>query len=74
MNIEEIGSPLLTASGLSDKALNYFTEDDKIKAIKEFIYKFLNPAGENFIDEAVYRYLINTRKQSRRCGLCLTKH
>ena len=58
LNIEEIRSPLLTASGLSDKALNYFTEDDKIKAIKELIDKFLKPAGKNFIDEVVYRYLL----------------
>ena len=50
LNIEEIRSPLLTASGLSDKALNYFTEDDKIKAIKELIDKFLKPAGKNFIE------------------------
>lgn len=58
LNIKEIRSPLLTASGLSDKALNYFTEQDKIKAIKELIDKFLKPAGENFVEEAVYRYLL----------------
>ncbi len=49
---------LLTASGLSDKALNYLTEDDRIIAIKGLIEKFLEPAGQNFIDELVYRYLL----------------
>jgi type II restriction enzyme len=58
LNVEEIRPALLTAAGLSDKAINYFTEDDKAKAILELIEKFLVPAGENFIDEVVYRYLL----------------
>lgn len=49
---------LLTASGLSDKSLNYLTEDDKTIAIKGLIEEFLEPAGDNFIDELVYRYLL----------------
>lgn len=39
---------LLTASGLSDKSLNYLTEEDKTIAIKGLIEKFLEPAGDNF--------------------------
>lgn len=57
-SMDEIRRPLLTASGLSDKALNYFTEEDKTRAIEELIEKFLKPAGENFVDEAVYRFLL----------------
>ncbi|MDP3147840.1 MAG: AvaI/BsoBI family type II restriction endonuclease [Ignavibacteria bacterium] len=49
---------LLTASGLSDKSLNYLTEEDKTLAIKGLIEEFLEPAGANFIDELVYRYLL----------------
>ncbi|MDI6766952.1 MAG: AvaI/BsoBI family type II restriction endonuclease, partial [Bacteroidota bacterium] len=49
---------LLTASGLSEKSLNYLTEDDKTLAIKGLIEKFLEPAGVDFIDELVYRYLL----------------
>lgn len=49
---------LLTASGLSEKALNYLNEDDRTLAIKGLIEKFLEPAGDNFIDELVYRYLL----------------
>jgi hypothetical protein len=49
---------LLTASGLSDKSLNYLNDDDRTIAIKGLIEKFLEPAGENFIDELVYRYLL----------------
>ncbi len=58
LNIKELRVGLLTAAGLSDKSLNYLTEDDKILAIKELIEKFLEPAGERFVDELVYRYLL----------------
>ena len=49
---------LLTAAGLSDKSMNYLTEDDQTAAIKELIEKFLKPAGADYIDEATYRYLL----------------
>jgi type II restriction enzyme len=58
LKIEEIKPALLTAAGLSDKAENYFTEDDKIKAILGLIENFLKPAGKYFVDEVVYRYLL----------------
>ena len=54
LNIEEIRNSLLTASGLSDKAFKYFTEEDKTEAISEF----LAPAGENFVDELENRFLL----------------
>lgn len=56
--VKDLRVGLLTASGLSDKSLNYLTENDKIIAITGLIEKFLEPAGENFIDELVYRYLL----------------
>ncbi|MCM1174393.1 MAG: hypothetical protein NC341_05005 [Blautia sp.] len=49
---------LLTASGLSDKSMQYLDRKDQTAAIKELIEKFLKPAGENYIDEAIYRYLL----------------
>lgn len=49
---------LLTASGLSDKSMNYLTEADQTMAIRELIEKFLKPSGEHYIDEATYRYLL----------------
>lgn len=58
LEIEDLRAGLLTASGLSDKSLNYLTNDDKILAIKGLIEKFLEPAGESFVDELVYRYLL----------------
>lgn len=58
LKIPEIQNCLLTASGLSDKSLKYFTEEDKKEAIKKLISEFLEPAGETFIDELVYRFLL----------------
>lgn len=58
LQLKDIRVGLLTASGLSEKSLNYLTEDDRTLAIEGLIEKFLEPAGENFIDELVYRYLL----------------
>jgi len=58
LTVADLRVGLLTASGLSDKSLNYLTEDDKTIAIKGLIEKFLEPAGDSFIDELVYRYLL----------------
>lgn len=58
LNIPQIKPALLTAAGLSDKALNYFNEQDKEKAILGLIENFLEPAGTSFVDEFVYRYLL----------------
>jgi len=58
LNLKDIFPSLLTASGLSDKSLNHLTKEDKDKAIINLIEKFLEPAGEKFIDELVYRFLL----------------
>lgn len=58
LNISEIRNGLLSASGLSDKSFKYFTEEDKTVAIKKLITEFLAPAGEKFVDELVYRFLL----------------
>jgi type II restriction enzyme len=58
LGIANIRTAMLTASGLSDKALNYFSEEDKDLAILALIENFLEPAGQHFVDEVVYRYLL----------------
>lgn len=58
LKLKDIRHALLTAAGLSDKAISYFTEADKDIAISELIKNFLEPAGEHFVDELVYRYLL----------------
>lgn len=54
----EIQNSLLTASGISDKANNHLQEPDKNRAILQLIENFLDPAGEFFVDELVYRFLL----------------
>lgn len=58
LKINDLRVGLLTASGLSEKSLKYLTEEDKIVAIEGLIEKFLEPAGKDFIDELIYRYLL----------------
>lgn len=58
LKMSEIRSFMLTASGLSDKSMKYLDDDDQTAAIKELIEKFLKPAGKDYIDETIYRYLL----------------
>jgi hypothetical protein len=58
LNISEIKEGLLTAAGVSDKATNHLETSDKTDAIRGLIKNFLEPAGANFVEELVYRYLL----------------
>ncbi len=58
LKIEGIQTALLTASGFSEKATHHTEETDKTAAIQGFIEKFLEPAGTNFVEELVYRFLL----------------
>ena len=58
LRIEGIQTALLTAAGFSEKATNHTEETDKTVAIQGFIEKFLEPAGTNFVEELVYRFLL----------------
>lgn len=58
LNIKGIEAGLLTAAGLSDKALVYLQLEDKSEAITNLIKKFLEPAGEKFVEELVFRFLL----------------
>jgi hypothetical protein len=58
LKIKEIEAGLLTAAGLSDKALTHLLPQDKPEAINELIRNFLEPAGEKFVEELVFRFLL----------------
>lgn len=58
VSIPQIQSSLLTAAGLSDKALTHLTERYKNEAVNNLIENFLKPAGKKFADELVYRFLL----------------
>jgi type II restriction enzyme len=58
LKMKEIRGSILTAAGISDKADSHLTEGDRTEAIEGLISKFLEPAGEQFVDELVYRFLL----------------
>ena len=58
MGIREIQPALLTAAGVSDKAANHLQDSDKREAIVGLIGNFLEPAGTNFVEELVFRFLL----------------
>jgi type II restriction enzyme len=58
LGMAEFWPALLTASGLSAKALNHLEESDKTDAIRGLVEQFLEPAGDNFVDELICRFLL----------------
>jgi hypothetical protein len=58
LDIPDIQSGLLTAAGISDKAINHLLAQDKAEAIRGLIKNFLEPAGEKFVEELVFRFLL----------------
>ena len=58
LTIKDIEAGLLTAAGLSDKALVHLLAEDKTEAIQGLIKNFLEPAGAGFVEELVFRFLL----------------
>ncbi|MGH7962673.1 MAG: AvaI/BsoBI family type II restriction endonuclease [Candidatus Binatia bacterium] len=58
LDLEEIQSALVTAAGVSDKAANHLQGSDKREAVSGLIKNFLEPAGANFVEELVFRFLL----------------
>jgi len=56
--IPDIQSALLTAAGVSDKATAHLRQEDYSVILGEFIKNFLEPAGDKFIEELIYRFLL----------------
>jgi type II restriction enzyme len=58
LKIAEIQRALVTAAGVSDKATNHLEDSDKREAVTGLIKNFLEPAGANFVEELVFRFLL----------------
>jgi len=56
--IAGIRAALLTAAGISDKAAGHIDEQGYDDAIAGLIQNYLEPAGQNFREELVYRFLL----------------
>ena len=57
-SIDSIGASLLTAAGVSDKASKHLQDSDKQEAVAGLIETHLEPEGDGFRDELVYRFLL----------------
>lgn len=55
---QNIRTALLAAAGYSDKALKHIPSDIQESAIGELVKNFLEPAGIDFVDELVFRFLL----------------
>lgn len=58
LTMNEIRSELLTAAGLSDKSLAHLQPADQTEAVSNLIENFLVPAGDDFVEELVARFLL----------------
>lgn len=58
IKIPGIRAGLLTAAGVSDKAAGHLEEENKDEAIAGLVGKYLEPAGANFVEELVFRFLL----------------
>jgi type II restriction enzyme len=58
LDVSDIRNGLIAAAGLSDKAASHLGEEGCTAAIKEFIEKFLVPAGDKFKEELIFRFLL----------------
>ncbi len=58
LSLPGIERGLLTAAGLSDKALNHLLPEDRAEAVANLIKNFLEPAGAKFVEELVFRFLL----------------
>jgi len=58
LGMKEIQSAMLTAAGVSDKATTHLEEQDKREALEGLVKNFLEPAGSDFVEELVFRFLL----------------
>ena len=56
LNLDDIQAALLTAAGVSDKAIHDLEPEDRREILREYVKKVLEPAGDKFVEELVYRF------------------
>jgi len=58
-DIPGIETGLLIAAGIAEKALPRLREDDRTEAINNLIKHHLEPAGDKFLEELVFRFMLH---------------
>ncbi len=61
--MKELQDALLDAAGVSKKARNCLGDEDKKQLLSEFFKKVVEPTGDNYAEEIVYRYLMALGEQ-----------
>jgi Restriction endonuclease BsobI len=56
--IDGIEAALLAAAGVSDKAAGHFLQNERDIAVENLITEFLEPAGNAFVEELVFRFML----------------
>lgn len=56
--VADIQAGLLTAAGVSDKAMAHLDATDRQEILRQYIERVLAPAGSQFVEELVYRFLL----------------
>jgi hypothetical protein len=60
LKIHKIRKSCYEAAGVSVKANNHLNESDLDTILEEFIREFLEPAGHNYREELIFRYLLTS--------------
>ena len=58
LTLKDIQPAMLAAAGLSDKAMTHLQDEDRRAAVLGLIENFLEPAGSNFVEVLVFRFLL----------------
>ena len=58
VELKDLQNALLTAAGVSEKSGRSFGPADKSAAVKGLVENFLDPAGDDWREELVYRFLL----------------
>jgi hypothetical protein len=58
-DVPGIETGILIAAGISEKALPRLRHDDRAEAINNLIKNHLEPAGDKFVEELIFRFMLN---------------
>ena len=58
LNLTEGEKALVVAAGVSEKAARHLDAEDKREAVRVLVAEFLEPQGQSWVDELIYRFLL----------------
>ena len=58
LTTSDIEATVVAAAGISDKARSHLSAEDRREAIATLISQFLEPEGDNWREELIYRFLL----------------